>query len=212
MIRILCYGDSNTWGFIPGSPRKRFDENTRWPKVLQNLLGKNYEIIEEGLCGRTLCSEDFEPGKEGRNGFAYFIPCVKSHDKTDVLILMLGTNELKAVLGNSAKDVLQMLKKYTEYIKNYRSEQDGGGIKLIVCGLPRIDESKHNTLRNTGKFLGAEEKCKEVNVLYKKFCEENDILFVDNGDLEVGEDGLHLNAESHRALAEKLAKILKNLQ
>lgn len=61
MIRILCYGDSNTWGYIPGTG-KRFDENTRWTKRLQTLLGDEYEIIEEGLRGRNVGHDfDFYP-------------------------------------------------------------------------------------------------------------------------------------------------------
>lgn len=53
---ILCYGDSNTWGNVPSS-FLRYPRDVRWPAVLQNLLGEDYEVISEGLCGRTLKSE-----------------------------------------------------------------------------------------------------------------------------------------------------------
>ena len=58
-------------------------------------MGDQYEIIEEGLNSRTLFSNDNRPGKEGKNGFTYLKPCLDTHDKIDLLILMLGTNELK---------------------------------------------------------------------------------------------------------------------
>ncbi len=211
MKRILCYGDSNTWGFIPGSTRKRFDENTRWTRLLQNLLNGDFEIIEEGLCGRTLCTVDKRLEKVGKNGFSYFVPCVNSHDKFDILILMLGTNELKKVNNASAQDVLIMLSKYVEFIENYRSEQDGGKILPIICGIPNLYEEQCNQIRKNDKFDGAEKKCKEVNILYKNYCEENGIIFVDNSDLEVGIDGLHLNQIGHKQLAEKLEKIVKEI-
>ena len=71
--RILCFGDSYTWGYVPGTDHERFPEDVRFPKVLQKLLGENFEIIEEGLNSRTLINEDGRPGKEGRNGSQYII-------------------------------------------------------------------------------------------------------------------------------------------
>ena len=62
--KILCFGDSLTWGYIPGSGHERFSEKIRWPKVLQKALGEDFEIIEEGLNSRTLVNEDTRPGKE----------------------------------------------------------------------------------------------------------------------------------------------------
>ena len=64
--RILCIGDSHTWGYIPLTDHIRFDANVRWTGVLQKKLGKNYEVIEEGLNSRTLVSNDPRPDKEGR--------------------------------------------------------------------------------------------------------------------------------------------------
>ena len=72
-IRVLCFGDSNTWGFVP-SVGLRYDENTRWTRVLGKLLGEKYEIIEEGLNSRTICTDDSYTGKEGRCGITYLAP------------------------------------------------------------------------------------------------------------------------------------------
>ena len=77
--RILCYGDSNTWGYISGSNHQRYGSTERYPKILAKLLGINFEIIEEGLNSRTLISEDKRPGKEGKNGYNYLIPCLDTH-------------------------------------------------------------------------------------------------------------------------------------
>ena len=207
MIRILCYGDSNTWGYISGSDHQRFSEKERWTKLLQKELGSTYEVIEEGLNSRTLFSDDNRPGKEGRNGFTYLKPCLDTHDKIDIIILMLGTNELKYAFNNSPKNILEMIKKYIEYIKNYKSQIDKSTPKIVLSGLPSINENTDYCKLNN-KYKGANKKNKELNELYKTLCANNDIIFVDNSDLNVGVDGVHLTKESHKILAKKLAKVI----
>jgi len=102
MRRILCYGDSNTWGCIPISAA-RYGEDIRWPGVLAGLLGAEYRIIEEGLNGRTTVFDD--PLQEGRNGKTYLLPCLLSHRPLDVVVLMLGTNDMKQRYGLPAEDI-----------------------------------------------------------------------------------------------------------
>ena len=115
MKRVLCYGDSNTWGYISGTDHQRYNENERWTRFLQKLVGNNFEIIEEGLNSRTLFTEDLRPGKDGRQGYTYLKPCMFTHDKIDIVILMLGTNELKDSFENSAEDIIAMLDKFIDY-------------------------------------------------------------------------------------------------
>ena len=111
-IRILCYGDSNTWGYISGTDHERYGINERWTKFLQCKLGDRFEVIEEGLNSRTLISNDTRPGKEGKNGYEYLIPCLDTHDPIDLIILMLGTNELKASYNKTAAEIGEMLEQY----------------------------------------------------------------------------------------------------
>ena len=110
--RILCFGDSNTWGYIPNTDHQRFDENSRYPKVLQKLLGEDYEIIEEGLNSRTLKSEDLRPGKDNKNGSKHLIPCLEAHDPIDLIILMIGINELKHSYQKTAYEAAQVFEDY----------------------------------------------------------------------------------------------------
>ena len=92
MKRIVCFGDSNTFGHNPldGS---RLPRDQRWTGILSDLLGEEYEIIEEGLCGRTTVREC--PESPWVSGLPYLTPCVLSHQPFDLLILMLGTNDLQ---------------------------------------------------------------------------------------------------------------------
>ena len=111
----MCYGDSYTWGYVPSSDHDRFPSDVRWTGILQKELGENFEVIEEGLNGRTLVSDDPRLGKEGRNGKEYLLPCLDSQDPLDLVILFLGTNELKDIFTMSADEIGQTVEK--EYIQ-----------------------------------------------------------------------------------------------
>ena len=94
--RILCIGDSNTWGYIPGSG-ERYEKNVRWTGKLAQMLGENYEVIEEGMNGRTTAFTDkIEPGTAALD---YLYPCLISQFPLDYIIVMLGTNDTKTRYG-----------------------------------------------------------------------------------------------------------------
>ena len=92
MKTLVCFGDSNTWGYVPGSDGERFPREQRWPVILQSLLGDDWEVIGEGLNGRTATIE--RPDSEGRNGLPYLLPCLHSHAPVDVVVVFLGTNDV----------------------------------------------------------------------------------------------------------------------
>lgn len=91
MKNILCYGDSNTWGYIPGG-RGRYAHDVRWTGVAAAMLGDDYRIIEEGLNGRTTVFDvPFDPVLNGKK---HFMCSLMSHAPLDLVIIMLGTNDL----------------------------------------------------------------------------------------------------------------------
>ncbi len=98
MKTILCYGDSNTYGYDPVSGG-RFDHNIRWPGVLRNDLGDGWWVIEEGCGGRTTVWED--PIERHKDGSAYLPACLHSHGPLDLIVIMLGTNDLKQARRDS---------------------------------------------------------------------------------------------------------------
>lgn len=102
--RIVCFGDSNTWG-LNAETMRRFPEEVRWPCLLQEKLGDEYQIIEEGLPGRTSVMDD--PLLEGMNGMDYIVPCIKSHAPVELVIIMLGTNDTKERFGLTAHNIAQ---------------------------------------------------------------------------------------------------------
>ena len=92
--RIVCFGDSNTWGYIPITG-ERYDESIRWPARLQEKLGyQDYTVVEEGLTGRTTVFDDpFDPEL---NGLKTMPAVLRSAAPIDVLVFMLGTNDFQS--------------------------------------------------------------------------------------------------------------------
>lgn len=203
-IRILCYGDSNTWGYISGSDHKRYGIGERWTSILAELLGNEFEIIEEGLNSRTLTSNDTRPGKEGKNGYEYLIPCLDTHDPIDLVVLMLGTNELKNTYNKSAKEIGEMFEQYfVKTILNRKSQCEDTYPKLLVVTPPVVNEDSE-CRREDNKYAGASTKSKELNEIYKDIAERYKCYFLSNQGLETGIDGVHLTKESHKRLANML--------
>lgn len=107
MKTILCYGDSNTWGF-DHETGGRFPHGERWPNVMQKQLGDHFQVIEEGLNGRTTAKDDpDDESPEAKNGQRYLIPCVRSHYPLDLIILMLGTNDLKEKFFTTVDEIAE---------------------------------------------------------------------------------------------------------
>ena len=102
MFTIVCYGDSNTHGVHPVT-RDRFPRDIRWPGVLATDVADIAVVVEEGLNGRTTLWDD--PFMDGRNGQPYLLPCLRSHEPVDLVVLMLGTNDLKTVFGRHAHEI-----------------------------------------------------------------------------------------------------------
>ncbi len=211
-IRILCYGDSNTWGYISGSNHERYGNKERWTKILAESLGNDFEIIEEGLNSRTLTSNDTRLGKEGKNGYEYLIPCLDTHDPIDLVILMLGTNELKATYNKTAKEIGNILEEYfVKTILNRKSQFKNSYPKLLLVTPPLVDEELNYKQRGTNIYLGATKKSKDLNDIYKNITEKYNCYFLSNDGLITGIDGVHLTKESHKKLADLLELKIKEI-
>jgi lysophospholipase L1-like esterase len=131
---ILCFGDSNTWGYPPGGG-ERLPRDIRWPGALQRLLGKGYHVIEEGLNGRTATVE--HPWVEGRSSRPYLLPCCRSHAPLDLVIIFLGTNDLGDRYQLSAADIAQACASLVRVVRAADCGRGSGTLPvLLVCPPP----------------------------------------------------------------------------
>ena len=193
---ILCYGDSNTWGNIPNSDF-RYPRSVRWPSVLQTLLGDDYEVISEGLCGRTLKSEIANPEK---NGINYILPCILSHEPLDFVVIMLASNDVKDKYGLSANDIAKNLKETISIIKSADIDNVENLKILIICP-PEVIVSEKGL---DERYKEGIEKFKKLPELYKKVALETNSSFLNASDYISSSkiDGLHFDAEAHLKLAD----------
>lgn len=114
MRRIVCFGDSNTYGFSPFDC-SRYSKDIRWTGVLDKLLGDKFEVVNEGKNARTIAFDD--PYNEGCNGMADIDACIDANVPFDLMIIMLGTNDLKAYFEATPQIIAQNLLKMCEVIR-----------------------------------------------------------------------------------------------
>ena len=204
--RILCFGDSLTWGWNPQT-RERFSPEERWTGVLKVLLGEGYEIIEEGLNGRTTGFDD--PIEGDKNGRRHLPILLESHRPLDCVILMLGTNDLKARFQLSPADIAQSAGELVKIIQ--RSNAGWGGrapLVLLVAPPPIGPLSPEMEI-----FAGGEEKSRKLGDLYRLQAEDLGCSFFDAQEVvrTSEKDGIHWDREGNRAFAEALLRIIPRL-
>ena len=206
MNTILCYGDSNTWGWIPGTG-ERYPFEKRWTGIVQNNLGDGYRIIEEGLNGRTTLLDD--PIEFNRNGLKYLIPCLESHKPLDLVILSLGSNDLKARFSVTAFDIALSAGVLIDEINKSASGRDGKVPKILLLAPPPLG----NLTDFAEIFEGGKEKSQKLSRYYKSIAEERGSYFLDLGEIVKASDidGVHLTEESHKIVGSKVTEIVKEI-
>lgn len=207
--RVLCYGDSNTWGCKPGLGG-RFPEDVRWTGVLQRLLGEDYAIIEEGHNGRTTVWDD--PIENRMSGLTYFYPCVESQSPLDVIIIALGVNDLKPRFNCAAGSIADGLGRYfstLKYVPLYGKEPK---VLLVSPAYIHPDYRKNHFIY---EIYGenAHERSKLLAPEYKLVAERYGADFLDAAQYAEADplDGIHLDAASHRKLAEAVAEKVREM-
>ena len=206
MKSVLCYGDSNTWGYDPAT-RQRFAPDIRWTGVLANRLGPDYRVIEEGLNGRTTRWDD--PIEPGRNGLALLRPCLDTHEPLDLVIVMLGTNDLKRRFNVTASDIAQSAAELTATAGLFARDAEGKPARaLLVAPAAVVTLSEFDEM-----FAGAKEKSRQFSRYFRLASEWYGVPFFDAGSVIVSseKDGIHLDGEEHRKLGEALAVEVRRL-
>jgi lysophospholipase L1-like esterase len=205
---VLCYGDSNTWGQTPDRTGRRYPADIRWTGVLQANLGDAYAVIEEGLSSRTT---DIDYAKKpGRNGRTYLEPCLDSHAPINTVILMLGTNDFKIEFNRSVEEIAEATRGLIELIQAKTAKYAGVAAKVILVSPIFIDDNAemHKEWYSSYYNETSVEKSKALASRLEMLALAMDCAFVDAAQVaKAGQDGLHLDEASHRALGEAIGKI-----
>lgn len=213
MKSVLCFGDSNTWGSatVP-RPDERYGPEERWPGVMRRHLGPDWNVIEEGLSGRTTVHSDPIEGL-WLAGSTYLIPCLKTHKPLDAVVIMLGTNDLKMRFSLPAGDMAAGVGVLLEMVGTAEAGRGWGVPKmLVVCPAPILDH--HGTRPDMDDmFRGGHAKSLKLAPLYEAVAALHGAAFLDAGELvESSEhDGIHLDPQAHAVLGRAIGDAVLRL-
>ena len=203
MKNVLCFGDSNTYG--EKASGGRYGRWERWTGLVQRQLGDDYYIIEEGCGGRTTVWDD--PIEEYKNGKKYLIPCLHSHMPLDLVIIMLGTNDLKNRFSLSSMDITCSIDNIIQSIRKENCGIDGQYPRILLISPPQIE----NLTKLADILIGAKKKREELSGRLETLAGELDVYFLDAANYVTidPQDGVHMDLQGHTALANVIsAKIV----
>jgi lysophospholipase L1-like esterase len=201
---VVAFGDSNTWGFSPGAGG-RMARDVRWPGVMARALGQNFQVIEEGLCGRTTMFDD--PEEDGRNGLAYFAPCLRSHAPLDLVIIALGCNDVKARFAAAPETVADGAGRLIDVALASSAGPDGAAPEAVLVAPPPIE----NLTEYSEMFEGGAEKALRLPAVYRTLAERRSVGFVDAGQFIRCSplDGVHYAPDQHLILGAAMAEAVR---
>lgn len=208
MKNILCYGDSNTFASHPLGGRHPYED--RFTGRLQRQLGSDYRIIEEGCGGRTTVFED--EVETGRNGKTFLPTCIASHNPLDLIILMLGTNDLKHRINPTLWDLGKAMEQLLRIIDSFPYAPHYKKPKVLIVSPIHIGDDVESS--PFGCFTReAVEKSHHFAEVYGAVAQEHGAYFLDAAQVAhpSREDQLHMDRESHAALADVLEKKVREI-
>lgn len=207
MKTILCFGDSNTWGYIPGTGQ-RYSYEKRWTGRLQSELGDNFRVIEEGLNGRTTVWD--EPFRPGRNGRRFLKPILESHAPIDLLVIFLGTNDLKHFYNATAFDSARGIQTLVSITRHSGTGPQGKDPAILVV-VPPIIRQLSEVMQL--QYMGATQKSEQFAEAFLEICEFEGCFFLDTTQIiECSPvDGIHLEEDAHQILAGALENRVKDI-
>lgn len=206
-FQILCFGDSNTWGAIPVAPQ-RYPRSVRWPGVLAELLGYGFHVIEEGQNGRTTVWDDPIEGGQ-KSGLRYLPACLESHHPIDLVILMLGTNDLKARFSLTALDIALGAERLVQTILQSACGVGDQPPAILLAAPPPVDPQADLA----EMFSGGAKKSVSLARRYAEVAERTGCVFLDVGQIVAVDpaDGIHYSAEAHLQLGSALATQVRSM-
>lgn len=211
---ILCFGDSLTWGWVPvpeGHPTTRYDRAQRWPGVMAEALGPDFRVIEEGLSARTTSIAD--PVDPRLDGSAYLPAALASHMPLDLVVIMLGTNDVKQGYRRTPHEIALGMGKLVRQVL-----ASAGGVgtaypapRVLVVSPPPLGEIPGAWL--AAQFSGAHDRIRALVEQYRALSAALRVDFFDAGCAVAtgGSDGVHFTPGDNRDLGLALAAEVRRL-
>ena len=217
MKSIMCFGDSNTWGFMPKLEQptmdatNRYPFDVRWTGLLQTKLGEGYRIIEEGLNGRTTMFDC--PMEDHRNGLRDIDMLLVTHTPLDLVIIMLGTNDTKLTLGMTPHVIARGVERLIERIQTGSHGPGGAAPQILVVAPIRMGAQVADRWLK-GEF-DASSLAKDVLLApaFEAVARRTGAHFLDAGARITADDAdcIHMNAAGHATLAELMYDAVKGI-
>ena len=214
MINVLFYGDSNTWGYDPATSL-RYPYRIRWTTVCAKALGRRYCCIPAGMNGRTTAFDD--PFKGARNGLTGLDYELQTHKPIDLLVIMLGTNDMKYTDAQGSADGMEKLilralsvnERFSASSPVFMEAKARGGVPgsriLLVSPVPirahpggRADDTEQSSL---------------LSGLYAELAQRHGLHFLDAGLYAEpsAADGVHLGPEGHQKLGFAVSEAIRGI-
>lgn len=207
MRQIVCFGDSNTYGFIPKTGG-RYPWGVRWTSLLNEKLGlQKYRVIEEGLCGRTTIFDD--PLRENRRGVQMLPAVLETHGPADIVVVMLGTNDCKTVYGATAEIIGKGIGKIIGQIKSISK-----GSRILLIAPIHLGEQVWEKEYDPEFSISSVDVSKGLAQVYESIAQKEGIDFLNAAAYAKpsSTDQEHLNEEGHRLLAEAVFRKISEME
>jgi len=207
MKTVLCYGDSLTWGYNPEGPERHAFED-RWPSVLAAALGSEVNVIADGLNGRTTAYDDHLADCD-RNGVKTLPTALHTHMPLDLVIIMLGTNDMKPVIAGTAHAARGGMQRLVGLVRRHDYSFDYEAPEILIVSPPPLCETADPFFSAT--FQGGIEQSAMLAPLYRDLADELGCGFYNAGSVARTSpiDGVHLTAENTRAIGRGLEPIVR---
>ena len=208
MKTILCYGDSITWGSAPATG-ERHPFEVRWPNVLQKALGSEVQVITDGLRGRTTGFDEHLAACD-RNGVRILPTSLYTHAPLDLVILMLGSNDMKPAIAGTALAAMQGMRRLVEIVRlNATRDRTTEPPEVLIVAPPALCETAN--FEFAAMFAGGIEHSKMLASLYSDLADAEGCGFFDAGSVAQTSpiDGVHLDENNTRAIGKGLEPIVR---
>lgn len=204
MFEILVFGDSLTRGANPGQHRRHALAD-RWPNVLAEGLGGRASVVAEGLGGRTTIYDDAS-GEVDRNGSHVLPVLLASHGPLDLLIIMLGSNDLKPAVCGTAEGVATGIEQLLGIVARIQP-----GLRTLIVSPPIfVGAEQHGGRPRGGRSI---EESRRLAPLLQQLAHRTGSAFFDASTVATSSpvDGVHLDRENTRALGLALVPVVQAL-